>query len=99
MNLVVEGIKKQYSKTVLQNINLTISKPGVYLIAGPNGSGKTTLLEIIVGLRKPDGGTVMINNHQCGSIEAKKEIGFLCQQNGLRKTIKLKEEMKKLDKM
>ena len=33
MNLVVEGIKKQYSKTVLQNINLTISKPGVYLIA------------------------------------------------------------------
>lgn len=38
MNLVVEGIKKQYSKTVLQNINLTISKPGVYLIAGPNGS-------------------------------------------------------------
>ena len=64
MNLVVEGIKKQYSKTVLQNINLTISKPGVYLIAGPNGSGKTTLLEIIVGLRKPDGGTVMINNHQ-----------------------------------
>lgn len=93
MNLVVEGIKKQYSKTVLQNINLTISKPGVYLIAGPNGSGKTTLLEIIVGLRKPDGGTVMINNHQCGSVEAKKEIGFLCQQNGLRKTIKLKEEM------
>ena len=93
MNLVVQGVTKNYQKQVLQNIDLTIDKPGVYLIAGPNGSGKTTLLEIIVGLRKPNSGTIMINGHPCGSIAAKKDLGFLCQQNGLRKTIKMKEEM------
>lgn len=93
MGLIVEGLSKSYQKPVLQNINLKIEEPGVYLIAGPNGSGKTTMLEIIVGLRRPDGGKVTVNGHPCGSIPAKRELGFLCQQNGLRKTIKLKEEM------
>lgn len=93
MGLVVQDLSKSYQKPVLQNINLKIENPGVYLIAGPNGSGKTTMLEIIVGLRQPDKGKVFVNGHPCGSIPAKRELGFLCQQNGLRKTIKLKEEM------
>ena len=93
MSLVVKNLTKSYQKPVLQNIDLVIDEPGVYLIAGPNGSGKTTLLETIVGLRKPDCGEISINGFPCGSIHAKKEIGFLCQQNGLRKTIKMKEEM------
>ncbi|MBM0046642.1 ABC transporter ATP-binding protein [Anaerococcus sp. mt242] len=93
MNLIVDHVIKNYDNTVLDNINLDLKEPGVYLIAGPNGSGKTTLLEIIAGLRKADSGEVLISGYKAGSLEAKKELGFLCQQNGLRKTIKLKEEM------
>lgn len=93
MNLLVDKVVKKYDKVVLDNINLDIKDPGVYLIAGPNGSGKTTLLEIIAGLRKADSGDVLVSGYKAGSLKAKKELGFLCQQNGLRKTIKLKEEM------
>lgn len=93
MNIVIQNLTKSYRETVLKDINLKIDKPGVYLIAGPNGSGKTTLLEMIAGLRQADSGEILVNGHLSGSIEAKKIIGFLCQQNGLRKTIKLKEEM------
>lgn len=93
MNIAVTNLTKSYQQPILKGINLTIDKPGVYLIAGPNGSGKTTLLETIVGLRQADSGTILVNGQPSGSIGAKKSIGFLCQQNGLRKTIKLKEEM------
>lgn len=93
MNIIVRNVNKIYQKPVLQDISLRFEQPGVYLIAGPNGSGKTTLLEIIAGLRKPDSGTVAVNGNPCGSMRAKQNLGFLCQQNGLRKTIKLKEEM------
>lgn len=93
MKVAIENVVKTYDKSVLQNVSLNIDKPGVYLIAGPNGSGKTTLLEIIAGLRKADSGTIRVNGFQNGSMEAKKCLGFLCQQNGLRKTIKLREEM------
>lgn len=93
MDIVVENVTKSYRKSVLKDISLNIDKPGVYLIAGPNGSGKTTLLETIVGLRQSDSGTIRINGQPNGSVEAKKNLGFLFQQNGLRKTIKLKEEM------
>lgn len=93
MNIVVKNVVKSYQKTVLDNISLNIDKPGVYLIAGPNGCGKTTLLETIVGLRKADSGMIYVNGHLNGTLAAKRNLGFLCQQNGLRKTIKLKEEM------
>lgn len=93
MNITISHLTKKYQSLVLNDISLSIDKPGVYLIAGPNGSGKTTLLETIVGLRQSDSGTIMVNGHPSGSLSAKKSLGFVCQQNGLRKTVKVKEEM------
>lgn len=90
----IEGVKKVYNEhVVLDDININITKPGIYLIAGPNGSGKTTLLEIIVGLRKQTAGNILIQGFSPSSIEAKKEIGFLSQQNSLRKSCYVNEEI------
>lgn len=53
------GIQKTYGKrAVLHGIDLTIGKGEVLAIIGPNGSGKSTTLDIILGLKKPDAGTV-----------------------------------------
>jgi ABC-2 type transport system ATP-binding protein len=50
MGDVVSKLVKCYKdNAVLNDINLSIQNPGVYLIAGPTGSGKTTLFEIHVG--------------------------------------------------
>ena len=50
------------SKTILKNINLTISPTCTILVNGPSGSGKTTLLRIIAGLIEPTEGSIFINN-------------------------------------
>ena len=86
-------VKKYGKKVVLNNISLTISEPGVYLIAGPNGSGKTTLLEIMVGLRKMDRGEVRINRVKNTDAVMRKTVGFLTQQNTLRRNCTVKEEI------
>lgn len=92
--IVINNLVKIYDgNKVLDNINISINKPGVYLLAGPNGSGKTTLLEILAGLREPSSGDILINNYRYNTIEAKRELGFLCQQNSLRKNTKVNEEI------
>lgn len=94
MGIEVSNLVKKYNnRIVLDSINLSIDIPGTYLIAGPNGSGKSTLLEIIVGLRNSDSGTVKINQFTNHDIQFKKYIGFLTQQNTLRRNCTVAEEL------
>ncbi|RLE42378.1 ABC transporter ATP-binding protein, partial [Candidatus Woesearchaeota archaeon] len=44
----------------LKNINLTVKKGSSFALLGPNGAGKTTLIYLILGLLKPDKGTIHI---------------------------------------
>lgn len=46
---------------VISGLNTTIKLEGVVRINGPSGAGKTTLLEIFAGLRKPQRGTIRID--------------------------------------
>lgn len=48
-------------KTVLSNINLTLYNGKLYGLLGPNGAGKSTLFKSILGLIRPDKGTITIN--------------------------------------
>ena len=45
---------------LLDNIDLTINRGEFHAIIGPNGGGKTTLLKVILGLIKPDSGSVKV---------------------------------------
>lgn len=94
MAIEIRNLQKTYGdKKVLDDINIVIDQPGVYLIAGPNGSGKTTLLEILVGLRKMDHGQVRIHQVSSDDVKIKKMVGFLTQQNTLRRNVTVKEEL------
>ena len=94
MTIQINHLVKFYqNKTVLDRINLSINEPGVYLFAGPNGSGKTTFLETLVGLRSASAGQILINGLKPDNIRVKKEVGFLTQQNTLRKNCTVKEEL------
>jgi len=62
---------------VLTDINLDIEEKDIMAIMGPNGGGKTTLLRIMLGLVKPDSGTVKVLGR--GPAGARKEIGYLQQ--------------------
>ncbi len=57
--LKIRGLSASYEgKTVLRDVNLDVAEHDFLGITGPNGGGKTTLMRCILGLKKPDGGTV-----------------------------------------
>ncbi|MBV7260298.1 ABC transporter ATP-binding protein [Erythrobacter crassostreae] len=60
--LEIVGLQKSYPDALaLSNVSLQIENGQAVGIIGPNGAGKTTLIEIIMGLTKPDLGSVSIN--------------------------------------
>lgn len=56
----INNVSKQFGdNTVLENINLSISRNRIITLIGPNGAGKTTLVKVVLGLLAADSGTVM----------------------------------------
>jgi ABC-type multidrug transport system ATPase subunit len=59
MIIEVKEVSKSYNgKKVLDNFSLNIESEHAYVVTGANGCGKTTLVRIILGLDKPDSGSV-----------------------------------------
>ncbi|MDI9411958.1 MAG: ABC transporter ATP-binding protein [Bacillota bacterium] len=59
--LVIKNLTKKYPKVeALKGLDLTLSKGQICGLLGPNGSGKSTLLKSVVGLIKPDNGSIEI---------------------------------------
>jgi branched-chain amino acid transport system ATP-binding protein len=58
--LVVEGVSKSFGgNRVLREVSFSLEEGEILGVVGPNGSGKTTLLNILSGVVKQDGGTVV----------------------------------------
>lgn len=59
MDLVLTEVSKGFGeKQVLSRFSCTISDGGSCAVMGPSGRGKTTLLRLILGLEKPDAGSI-----------------------------------------
>jgi zinc transport system ATP-binding protein len=59
--IILNNIAFAYKqRNILENVNLKIKQGEFASIVGPNGGGKTTLLKLILGLLKPDIGTIQI---------------------------------------
>src|SRR6266699_3675511 len=56
------GLTKRYGdKTAVDNLSFTV-RPGIVTgFLGPNGAGKSTTMRLILGLDRPDAGTVTVN--------------------------------------
>lgn len=71
-------------KKILDHISLTLDEEKFYVITGPNGSGKSTLAKIIMGITKPDSGTILLNKQDITALSvderAKLGLGFAFQQ-------------------
>lgn len=72
------------NKQILNNISLKIDNSKLVAITGPNGSGKSTLAKIIMGILKPDSGSIFFDGKDITAMgitdRAKLGIGFAFQQ-------------------
>ena len=61
----VTGLTKRYgSSAAVDGVAFEVESGEVFGILGPNGAGKTTTLEMIEGLRRPDGGEILVLGEQ-----------------------------------
>lgn len=84
-NLIdIRGVSFSYgSIPVLQDINLQITDGEFFGIIGPNASGKTTLLRLMLGLARPDTGTIHILGMD--PVQARTKIGYVPQHPTFRR--------------
>ncbi len=67
-------------KTVLEGVNFALSAGDYLCVVGENGSGKSTLVKGLLGLKAPDGGSIVFGEGLKPS-----EIGYLPQQTALQR--------------
>lgn len=81
----VSGLSFSYHDSpVLENVSLAIAEREFVAVIGPNGGGKTTLLKLLLGLLKPDRGTIRI--FQGPPERAFGRIGYVPQNVGVNKS-------------
>jgi ATP-binding cassette ChvD family protein len=57
----VENLSKGFGERLLiDNLSFTLPRNGIVGVIGPNGAGKTTLFKMILGLEKPDSGSIKV---------------------------------------
>lgn len=90
--LEVQNVVKQYGDyTALNNVSLQVPKGSIYGLLGPNGAGKTTLIRIINQITMPDSGMVFLDGEKLNP-EHVKHIGYMPEERGLYKTMKVGEQ-------
>jgi ABC-2 type transport system ATP-binding protein len=89
--LDLDGIHKTYNrKKVLEDVSFHVPKGSIVGLLGPNGAGKTTLIRIINRIIEQDRGFVSFKNKMMTE-EHLKEIGYLPEERGLYRTMKVQE--------
>jgi len=59
----IKNLHKKFGKlTVLDGLDLNITKGGIFAILGPNGSGKTTLIKCLLGMVIPNKGEILLED-------------------------------------
>lgn len=86
-------VKKYGTFTAVNGIDFTVGKGEIFGLLGPNGAGKSTTLEMMVGLRKPDGGTANIGGFDISRDlnKVKEVIGIQLQSTTLFELLTVEE--------
>jgi phospholipid/cholesterol/gamma-HCH transport system ATP-binding protein len=88
--VVLRGLHKSFgSQIVLDGITVTVEKGETLAVLGRSGTGKSVLLKLIIGLQKPDAGSILIHGEEITKLpldamnEIRKKMGFLFQNAAL----------------
>jgi ABC-2 type transport system ATP-binding protein len=90
--LEVRSVSKSYSHhKALDDVSLSVPEGQIFGLLGPNGAGKTSLIRIINQITMPDQGDVLFKGNSLSS-EHIKAIGYLPEERGLYKKMKVGEQ-------
>jgi len=96
--LSVQRLQKRYrNREVVRGVSLGISRGEVVGLLGPNGAGKTTIFYMMVGLVRPDGGTVTLDGVEISDLpmhrRARMGLGYLPQEPSVFRKLTVRENI------
>ena len=87
----VQGVTKRFGKrTAVSNLDLEVPKGVICGLLGPNGSGKTTTIRMIMGILRPDEGSVSLFGSD-PDVTRRTKVGYLPEERGVYKKMKCLE--------
>ncbi len=97
-SLEVRDLKKRYRRReAVKGVSLGIAPGEVVGLLGPNGAGKTTIFYMIVGLVRPDAGTVLLNGQDITRLpmhrRARLGLGYLPQEPSVFRKLSVRENI------
>ncbi len=85
------GLTKRFDGLVaVDHLDMEVKQSEIFGLLGPNGAGKTTTIRMLMDIIKPDEGTIHLLGHPPGH-EAQERIGYLPEERGLYRNLKLLE--------
>ena len=92
------GLRKSYKdRLVVNDVDIEVKQGEIVGLLGPNGAGKTTSFYMIVGLIRPDAGTVFIGNRDLTGmpvyLRSKEGIGYLPQETSVFRNLTVRENL------
>ncbi|WP_062053460.1 LPS export ABC transporter ATP-binding protein [Aquimarina longa] len=98
MKLKADNLIKSYKgRKVVKGISLEVNQGEIVGLLGPNGAGKTTSFYMIVGLVKPNGGSIFLDNTNITKFpmykRAQNGIGYLAQEASVFRKLSIEDNI------
>ena len=97
--LTIDALSKTYANgfEALKTINFRVKEAEILALLGPNGAGKTTSFYMIVGLIKPNGGTIHLEGKEITNYpmykRAQNGIGYLAQEASVFRKLSIEDNI------
>ena len=98
--IAIQGLRKSFGDLhVLRGIDLSVQRGENVVVLGRSGTGKSVLIKVIVGLLKPDSGSVVVLGQDVEKLQAKgldllrQKVGFSFQSSALYDSMSIRENL------
>ena len=85
-------VKRYAAHTALDDVSIEVPQGSIFGLLGPNGAGKTSLIRIINQITAPDQGIIILNGERLQPKHIE-DIGYLPEERGLYKKMKVGEQL------
>lgn len=90
-------VKRYHGRRVVDDVSLTVESGTVVGLLGPNGAGKTTTFYMTVGMIRPDGGQVFLDEADLSDdpmyLRARKGVGYLPQETSVFRKLTVRQNV------